>query len=82
MFPDLIESGTVRIPDLVFVAKDVDGSIVALEYDELAKAKAKAKAEIEAFNALDADVGGVISAEDIAHAASFLEPNSSAALLI
>ena len=73
---NLIESNTVRILDLVFVAKDVDGAVVALEYDQLAES------EIEAFNALDADIGGVISAEDIEHAASFLEPNSSAALLI
>jgi translation initiation factor IF-2 len=72
----LIESGTVRILDLVFVAKDVDGSVVTLEFDQLAKS------EIEAFNALDADIGGVISERDIDHAASFLEPNSSAALVI
>jgi len=58
------------------LAKDVDGSIVTLEFDQLAKS------EIEAFNALDADIGGILSAEDIEHAASFLEPNSSAALLI
>jgi translation initiation factor IF-2 len=73
---NLIESGTVRVLDLVFLAKDVDGSIVTLEFDQLAKS------EIEAFNALDADIGGILSAEDIEHAASFLEPNSSAALLI
>jgi len=51
--------------------KDDDGSVVALEFDQLAEA------ERDAFNALDADIGGIISEEDIEHAASFLEPNSS-----
>ena len=72
----LIDSGTVRVLDLVFIGKDDDGSVVALEFDQLAEA------ERDAFNALDADIGGIISEEDIEHAASFLEPNSSAALII
>jgi len=64
----LIDSGTVRVLDLVFIGKDDDGSVVALEFDQLAEA------ERDAFNALDADIGGIISEEDIEHAASFLEP--------
>jgi len=72
----LIESKTVRILDLVFIAKDADGSVVVLEFDQLAESEA------EAFNALNAEIGGVAGPEDIEHAASFLEPNSSAALLI
>jgi len=50
--------------------------LVALEFDQLSDG------EIEAFHALDADIGGVLSAEDIEHAASFLEPSSSAALVV
>ena len=73
---DLIATQTVRILDLVFIAKDVDGSVAVLEFDQLTDA------EIEAFAMLDADIGGVLSAEDIAHAADVLEPNSSAALVI
>ena len=34
------------------------------------------------FNALEGEVGGLISEEDIEYAAAELEPNSSAALLI
>jgi len=73
---ELIESRTVRILDLVIVAKDLDGTVLSFEFDQLSEA------EIEAFSALDADIGGVISAEDIEHVASLLEANSSAALLI
>jgi len=29
----LVESGTVRIIDLVFVLKDADGNVTSLEYD-------------------------------------------------
>ena len=32
---DLVESGIVRIVDLVFIAKDDDGTVAALELNEL-----------------------------------------------
>jgi hypothetical protein len=70
----LVESGTVRILDLIFIGKDADGSVVAFEIDELDAAAG--------FGGLDTDVGGVISLEDIEYVAAALEPNSSAALLI
>ena len=38
--------------------------------------------ELAAFAGLDAEIGGILTDEDIAHAALSLEPNSSAALLI
>ncbi len=70
----LVESGTVRILDLIFIGKDADGSVVSFEIDDL-----DALAD---FADLDADIGGLISPEDVEYAASQLEPNSSAALLI
>ncbi len=71
---DLVESGTIRILDLIFIGKDVDGSVVAFEIDELDAAAG--------FDRLDGEVGGLISPADIEYAAAALEPNSSAALLI
>ena len=38
--------------------------------------------ELAAFAGLDAEVGGILTEEDIAYAALSLEPNSSAALLV
>ena len=38
--------------------------------------------ELAAFAGLDAEVGGILTDEDVAYAASSLEPNSSAALLV
>ena len=70
----LVESGTVRVLDLIFIGKDADGSVVSFEIDELDA--------LAGFGGLDADIGGLISPEDIEYAAGALEPNSSAALLI
>ena len=38
--------------------------------------------ELAAFAGLDAEVGGILTDEDITYAAQSLEPNSSAALLV
>ena len=70
----LVESGTVRILDLIFIGKDADGSVVAFEIDELD--------EVAGFHRLEGDVGGLISEADIEYAAAALEPNTSAAMLI
>jgi uncharacterized membrane protein len=70
----LVESGTIRIIDLVFVSKDSDGNVVAIEVDE--------NDDLVHFAAIDGEVGGVIGDEDIAHAGEGLEPNTSAALLV
>ena len=70
----LIDSGLVRIIDLTFISKDADGDVTVVEYD--------AVEELAAFAGLDAEVGGILTDEDVAYAAQALEPNSSAALLI
>ena len=70
----LVESGTIRILDLVFITKDADGNVGAVEFED--------HDDVALFNALEGEVGGLISEEDIEYAAVELEPNSSAALLI
>ena len=70
----LIDSGLVRIIDLTFISKDADGAVQVVEYD--------AVEELAAFAGLDAEVGGLLSDEDVAYAAQSLEPNTSAALLV
>ncbi len=70
----LVESGTVKILDLIFIGKDADGNVLSFEIDDLD--------ELAGFGDLDGEVGGLISPEDIEFAASTLEPDSSAALLI
>jgi hypothetical protein len=70
----LLDSGLVRIIDLTFITKDASGRVDVVEFD--------AVEELAAFAGLDAEVGGILTDEDIAHAAMSLEPNTSAALLI
>jgi hypothetical protein len=70
----LLDAGTIRILDLVFVSKDEDGTTLTFEYDD--------HADFAAFAELDGEVGGLISQEDIEYAAESLEPSSSAALLV
>ena len=70
----LLDSGLVRIIDLTFITKDAAGRVDVVEYN--------AVEELAAFAGLDAEVGGILTDEDIAHAALSLEPNTSAALLI
>jgi len=70
----LIDGGLIRILDLVFIMKDADGNVEALDFED--------HDDVALFRALDGEVGGMISEEDIEYAASALEPNSSAALLI
>jgi hypothetical protein len=70
----LIDSGLIRIIDLTFISKDAAGEVAVVEYD--------AVEELAAFAGLDAEVGGILTAEDIGYAAESLEPNSSAALLV
>jgi hypothetical protein len=70
----LVDSGTIRILDLVFITKDADGDFAAVEFDE--------HDGLSAFASIDGEIGGVISHEDVEHAAEALEANSSAALLV
>ena len=70
----LVEGGLINIIDLTFITKDVDGNVGVVEFD--------AVEELAAFAGLEAEIGGILTAEDIAHAAVSLEPNTSAALLL
>jgi len=70
----LVEAGTVRILDLIFVGKAADGTVTTFEFDQ--------RDELAGFAAIDGEVGGWISTEDVEYAASLLEPNSSEALLV
>ncbi len=70
----LVGKGLVRILDLVFIGKEANGDVVAFEIDEMEG--------LAGLDNLEGETGGLISQEDIEYAASRLEPNSSAGLLI
>ena len=68
---DLVESGTVRILDLVFVMKDVEGNITTAEYGDL-----------PGMDDLDGEAEGLFNEDDLLVAAERLEPNSSGLLIV
>jgi Family of unknown function (DUF6325) len=70
----LIDDKIVRILDLLFVSKGEDGTVSSFEIDQLD--------ELAPFMELEGEAGGILSDEDVEHAADALEPNSSAVLLI
>jgi hypothetical protein len=72
---DLVESGTIRILDLLFMMKDVNGDVEGFELRDLPE-------EIPGFDDIAQDTLSLLSDEDLAFAADSLEPNSSGALLV
>jgi hypothetical protein len=73
---DLVDSGTIRILDLLFAIKDEDGAFDILEVRELESG------EMDIFEPLLTGGNEFLSEEDIQNIASMLEPNSSAAVLL
>jgi hypothetical protein len=72
----LVENKTIRIMDLAFVKKDADGSILALEIEDLNTDEAAP------FAAFEKEIGDLINEEDLVAAAEELEPGSSAAVMV
>ena len=73
---ELVESGTIRIVDLVFIKKDADGEVTAFELDALEESGELGLEELEG------EAGELLSEQDLDLAAEILEPDSAAALLV
>ena len=68
---ELVESGTVRILDLIFVTKDEAGDVTSIEYEDL-----------PGLDDIDGEVDGLLSDEDLDMLAEVLEPNSSGLMIV
>jgi uncharacterized membrane protein len=73
---ELVESGLIRVIDLVFIAKDAEGDVVAIELNELDDTLTVA------FQPHVDEPSGMISEEDIEDLGADLPPDSSAAILL
>jgi uncharacterized membrane protein len=73
---ELVESGLIRVIDLVFIAKDAEGDVVAIELDELDDTLTVA------FQPHVESPSGLIAEDDIDDLGADLPPNSSAAILL
>ena len=71
---DLVDNGTVRIIDLVFIQKDAEGNVLSFEYDDLP--------ELAAYADIDGEADGFLSEDDILAAADELDLNSSTLLIV
>ena len=73
---DVVENGTIRIIDLVFVTKNEDGETGAFELTDI-------EPEVrQGFENLGIEVNGLFNEEDLQAAGEELDSNSSAALLV
>jgi uncharacterized membrane protein len=72
---DLVDRGLIRILDLVFVAKDEDGNVAAIELADLG-------GEVAELAIFEGASSGLLGDDDVAEAGGVLEPGTSAALLV
>ena len=70
----LVDSGTIRVIDIVILTKDEDGSIEAMELSDVG--------ELGELERVEAQLAELLAAEDIAHLAAPMEPGSTAGVLI
>lgn len=73
---DLVEAGLVRVLDLVFVSKSAEGDVVALNLEDIGPDLVPDVAELAVL------ASGNIDDDDVNEVATFLEPGTSAALLV
>ena len=73
---DLVESGIIRILDLVFVKRESDGSVKALEIRDF---DSDGTLDLAVFEGASS---GLLGEDDIGEAMSVIEPGSSAGILV
>jgi len=71
---DLVDRGLIRILDVAFLGKDENGSAFAVDVADIDAA--------DAFGVFDGASSGLLRDEDLAEAASVLEPGTTAAVLV
>jgi hypothetical protein len=70
----LVESGTIRVIDVLVLTKDEDGSVEAMELGDVG--------ELGELQALEAQLAELLAEEDVEQLAAAMEPGSTAGVLI
>lgn len=73
---DLVDRGLIRILDLMFITKDTDGTVAALELTDL---DGDGELDLTVFEGAQS---GLLGQDDLEEAAAAVEPGNSAGLLI
>ena len=70
----LVESGTIRVIDVLILTKAADGSVDAMELSDVG--------ELGELQALEAQLAELLAEEDVEHLAAAMEPGSTAGVLV
>jgi hypothetical protein len=71
---ELVDSGTIRMIDVLILTKNEDGSVDAMELSEIE--------ELGPLQAVEAELAELLAADDVDHLAAAMEPGSTAGVLI
>lgn len=72
---DLVESGTIRVVDLLFAIKDADGELDVLELKDM-------EGDLSVFAPMTSELADTLTEEDAQMLARSIPNNSSAAILL
>lgn len=72
---DLVDRGLIRILDLLFIKKDEEGNVAALNIADVG-------GEVAELSIFEGASSGLLADEDVEQAGGVLEPGTSAALLV
>lgn len=70
----LVESGTIRLIDVLILTKHEDGTVEAAELSDVA--------ELGALEAIEAQLAELLAEDDVQHLAAAMDPGSTAGVLI
>ncbi len=70
----LAESGTIRVLDILILHKEDDGSVEALEVDDLDA--------VDDLRAIETEIAEILAEEDVEHLAAAMEPGSVAGVIV
>ena len=70
----LVDAGTIRVLDVLILAKDADGSVEALEIDDLDA--------VDELRAIETELATILAEDDVEHLAAAMEPGTVAGVLV
>jgi hypothetical protein len=70
----LVDSGTIRVIDVLILTKNEDGSVDAMELSDIA--------ELGALQVIETELAELLAADDVEHLAAAMDPGTTAGVLI
>jgi Family of unknown function (DUF6325) len=70
----LVDSGTIRVIDVLILTKNEDGTVEAMELSDIE--------DLGPLQAVEAQLAELLAADDVEHLAAALDPGSTAGVLI